>query len=44
VSSVVSNDCKSEVSAASRSQIFFEPINRKVGSCVSPPSAFPNNP
>ena len=36
VSSVVSNDRKREVSATPRSPIFFEPINRKVGSCPNP--------
>ena len=34
VSSSVSNDCKREVSAAPRSQIFSEPISRNVGSCA----------
>src|ERR1700730_4267759 len=32
VSTSVSNDCKREVNAAPRSQIFREPISRKVGS------------
>src|ERR1035441_1368110 len=31
-SSSVSNDCNLEVRAAQRSQVFFEPISRKLGS------------
>jgi len=34
-STSVSNDCSREVSAAPRSQVFSEPISRKVGSCES---------
>ena len=40
VSSSVSKDCKREVNAAPRSQIFFDPISRKVGSCDSRAASF----
>src|ERR1019366_7916810 len=39
-SSSVSNDCNREVSAAPRSQVFSEPISRKVGSCESRSASF----